>query len=94
MNIVNLLLPPHASVELPEHAILQSPCGAAIEPLLIELPQTADSTPFQQGHHLDQPVKKFESLQHSCEYSVPAIAKLFALQYAMQDSSVIIVESE
>ncbi len=52
--MVNLLLPPHASVEFPEHAILQSPCGAAIEPLLIELPQSADFTPFQQEHHLDK----------------------------------------
>ena len=37
--MVNLLGPPHASVELPEHPILQSPSGALMEPPPITLLQ-------------------------------------------------------
>ena len=41
---VNLLGPPHASEELPEHPMLQSPDGVVVEPPWNELPQTAGWT--------------------------------------------------
>lgn len=53
MNTDNLLLPPHASVEFPEQAILQSPAGAAMEPPPRTSPQSAESPQIQQAYHFD-----------------------------------------
>ena len=57
MNIDNLLLPPHASVEFPEHAILQSVAGAAMEPPLRTSPQSAVSPQIQQAYHFDYSIQ-------------------------------------